>query len=184
MSIRVGAPCRASPTPAGRPPVPRTARTDRGCEYRNAALAGASLVRLTPAHPAGRCHRHRWRRKPTPSNSGGQAIDQAGEADQPGRQGQRHQQQRVEHDLPPRLPRARDHRQHRHAGALVIGIGEQSASAQKCGGVQKKMMANSSSGTRVDRRRSPPPSRSPAERRPAAPPMTMFCGVRRFSQIV
>src|SRR5260370_34965993 len=58
-----------------------------------------------------------------------------------------------------------------------------SDNAQKCGGVQKKMIANSAS---------PPQPISPVTaaqpisggKAPAAPPITMFCGVRPFSQTV
>ena len=51
------------------------------------------------------------------------------------------------------------------------------ASGQKCGGVQTKMMRNSSSapGSSVPLTATQPSSGGAA---PAAPPMTMFCGVR------
>ena len=58
-----------------------------------------------------------------------------------------------------------------------------SDSAQKCGGVQKKMIATSSqafSGA-VPLAAAQPTAGGSA---PARPPMTMFCGVRRFSHIV
>ena len=58
-----------------------------------------------------------------------------------------------------------------------------SESAQKCGGVQTKMMANRIHGRSAV---SPPTAAQPITggRAPAAPPMTMFCGVRRFSPSV
>jgi hypothetical protein len=58
-----------------------------------------------------------------------------------------------------------------------------SDSAQKCGGVQKKTIANRYSGTPP----SPPVTAAQPTRggtAPAAPPMTMFCGVRRLSHTV
>ena len=53
------------------------------------------------------------------------------------------------------------------------------ASAQKCGGVQKKMTANSTTAGRLTR---PVTADQPIStgKQPAAPPMTMLDGVRRF----
>ena len=58
-----------------------------------------------------------------------------------------------------------------------------SDSAQKCGGVQKKTIANRYSGMPAS---SPVTAAQPTSGgiAPAAPPMTMFCGVRRFSHTV
>ena len=58
-----------------------------------------------------------------------------------------------------------------------------SESAQKCGGVQKKTIAKRYSGMPP---RPPVTAAQPTSGgiAPAAPPMTMFCGVRRLSQIV
>ena len=57
------------------------------------------------------------------------------------------------------------------------------ASAQKCGGVQKKMTANSTTAGRLT---VPVTADQPTRtgKHPAAPPMTMLDGVRRFSPIV
>ena len=57
-----------------------------------------------------------------------------------------------------------------------------SASAQKCGGVQMKISANiSHASTDMD----PVATTQPITggKAPAAPPITMFCGVERFSHI-
>ena len=58
-----------------------------------------------------------------------------------------------------------------------------SASAQKCGGVQMKISANIS---RLSQRDAPVAAAQPiiGGNAPAAPPMTMFCGVARLSHIV
>jgi hypothetical protein len=58
-----------------------------------------------------------------------------------------------------------------------------SDSAQKCGGVQRKTIPNgySASGARPPVAAAQPTSGGTA---PAAPPMTMFCGVSGLSQIV
>jgi hypothetical protein len=57
------------------------------------------------------------------------------------------------------------------------------ASAQKCGGVQVKMIRNSSSACACT---SPVMATQPSTggAAPAAPPMTMFCGVARFRNTV
>ena len=58
-----------------------------------------------------------------------------------------------------------------------------SASAQKCGGVHMKVRANISQGSiDID----PVAATQPITggNAPAAPPITMFCGVERFSHIV
>ncbi len=57
------------------------------------------------------------------------------------------------------------------------------ASAQKCGGVQKNITPNSTTGAQVSESLTAahPTSTGTA---PAAPPMTMFCVLVRFSQIV
>src|SRR5438105_8119542 len=57
------------------------------------------------------------------------------------------------------------------------------ASDQKCGGVQKKMTANSATAGRL---RDPVTTAQPTSggKAPAAPPTTMFCRVERFSQTV
>jgi hypothetical protein len=58
-----------------------------------------------------------------------------------------------------------------------------SASAQKCGGVHTKMMRNSTNGARL---KLPVAAAQPiiGGTAPAAPPMTMFCGVVRLSHMV
>jgi hypothetical protein len=58
-----------------------------------------------------------------------------------------------------------------------------SASAQKCGGVHMKMIANSAT---LSSDIEPVTQAQPiiGGKAPAAPPMTMFCGVERFSHIV
>ena len=55
--------------------------------------------------------------------------------------------------------------------------------AQKCGGVHSRIIRNSSSGSSptVPVAATQPMTGGNA---PAAPPITMFCGVRRFSHIV
>ena len=57
------------------------------------------------------------------------------------------------------------------------------ASAQVCGGVQKKTIAKSTSGTTDSE---PVTAVQPISggKQPAIPPQTMFCGVRRFSSKV
>ena len=58
-----------------------------------------------------------------------------------------------------------------------------SASAQKCGGVQKKISAN----IRIDSTEIPPVAQAQpimGGKAPAAPPMTMFCGVERLRKTV
>jgi hypothetical protein len=57
------------------------------------------------------------------------------------------------------------------------------ASDQKCGGVQKKMTANRTTGGRPTR---PVTAAQPTStgKQPAAPPITMFDAVRRFSPSV
>ena len=57
-----------------------------------------------------------------------------------------------------------------------------SASAQKCGGVQKKISANIAM---LAGAMPPVATAQPiiGGKAPAAPPMTMFCGVARFSHI-
>jgi hypothetical protein len=57
------------------------------------------------------------------------------------------------------------------------------ASAQKCGGVQKKMIANKITGGRAT---VPVTAAQPTStgKHPAAPPMTMLEAVRRFSHTV
>jgi hypothetical protein len=57
------------------------------------------------------------------------------------------------------------------------------ASAQKCGGVHAKMIRNSSSacGSTLLVMAAQPSTGGAA---PAAPPITMFCGVARFSHSV
>jgi hypothetical protein len=57
------------------------------------------------------------------------------------------------------------------------------ASAQKCGGVHMKMMRNSA----IEPRSTLPVTETQpiiGGKAPAAPPITMFCGVRRFSHMV
>ena len=58
-----------------------------------------------------------------------------------------------------------------------------SASAQKCGGVHRKMIRKR---TTLSRLTEPVTAAQPITggKAPAAPPMTMFCGVQRFSHIV
>jgi hypothetical protein len=58
-----------------------------------------------------------------------------------------------------------------------------SASAQKCGGVHMKISANISTASSADA--DPVAAAQPiiGGKAPAAPPMTMFCGVERFSHI-
>ena len=58
-----------------------------------------------------------------------------------------------------------------------------SESAQKCGGVQRKITANSSTAVHETSPVTAAQATSGGTA-PAAPPITMFCGVRRFSQIV
>ena len=57
------------------------------------------------------------------------------------------------------------------------------ASAQKCGGVQKNMTTNRTTGAQASESvtAAQPTSTGTA---PAAPPMTMLCVLVRFSQIV
>ena len=58
-----------------------------------------------------------------------------------------------------------------------------SASAQKCGGVQRKISRNIA----TDSTAIPPVETAQpiiGGKAPAAPPITMFCGVERFSHIV
>ena len=57
------------------------------------------------------------------------------------------------------------------------------ASAQKCGGVQKKITANSTTAAQDSE---PVTAAQPMKTgmQPAAPPQTMFCEVRRLSTIV
>ncbi len=57
------------------------------------------------------------------------------------------------------------------------------AIAQKWGGVQRKMIRNSATAARSVR---PVTAAQPTSggTAPAAPPITMFCGVRRLSQTV
>ncbi|MNW11211.1 hypothetical protein D3C71_2086060 [compost metagenome] len=57
------------------------------------------------------------------------------------------------------------------------------ARAQKCGGVQAKMISTSSSGSAV---RWPVTATQPSSggAAPARPPMTMFCGVARLRKPV
>jgi hypothetical protein len=58
-----------------------------------------------------------------------------------------------------------------------------SANAQKCGGVQKNTMRKSASAVKP---RFPVAAAQPTRggTAPAAPPITMFCGVERLSQRV
>ena len=57
-----------------------------------------------------------------------------------------------------------------------------SASAQKCGGVHMKISANIKTASMLT---DPVAQTQPiiGGKAPAAPPMTMFCGVERFSHI-
>ena len=57
------------------------------------------------------------------------------------------------------------------------------ARAQKCGGVQKKMMAKSTTAARLTRPVTAAPPTSTGQQ-PAAPPITMLEAVRRFSPSV
>ena len=77
----------------------------------------------------------------------------------------------------PRQPAA-SARLHAHSRQLRL-----SARAQKWGGVQRKIMRNSASGSSPI---SPVAAAHPITggSAPAAPPMTMFCGVARFSHAV
>ena len=67
--------------------------------------------------------------------------------------------------------------------ALAYSFDRYSASDQKCGGVQVKMIRNSSTASTVT---SPVTAVHPRTggAAPAAPPMTMFCGVRGLRTIV
>jgi hypothetical protein len=67
--------------------------------------------------------------------------------------------------------------------ARAYSFDVQSDSAQKCGGVQRKMRPNRSQASvaHVPVAAAQPITGGNA---PAAPPMTMFCGVERLSHIV
>ena len=85
--------------------------------------------------------------------------------------------------MQPRVARAVRDRQHRQRRASRSPCARYSASDQKCGGVQTKMMRNSSSasgGTSLVTAAQP----STGGIAPEAPPITMFCGVAGFSSTV
>ena len=67
--------------------------------------------------------------------------------------------------------------------ALEYSVSLYNASAQKCGGVQMKIKTNKMMGKVLI---SPVAHAQPITggKAPAAPPITMFCGVRLLSQIV
>ncbi len=67
--------------------------------------------------------------------------------------------------------------------AFSYSVSVISAKAQKCGGVQRKInIASASAGAPIVPVTAAQPTSGGTE--PAAPPMTMFCEVRRFNHIV
>ena len=93
------------------------------------------------------------------------------------------QQDGVEQDLPARLVLAAHDGQHRHADARVLVLHQQRRAPRSAAASRRRRSRRGRPPCRRGRR-SRPPSRRAAGPRPAAPPMTMFCGVRRLSQIV
>ena len=96
---------------------------------------------------------------------------------------QRHQQRGVDDDLLAGLVGAGDHRQHRHAGALVVA----GAVERQRPEVRRRPHEDDEEQQRRSRGSTEPVAAAQpiiGGKAPAAPPMTMFCGVRRFSHMV
>ena len=110
------------------------------------------------------------------------AVDRAGQAERPRRDRRRGHRQAVEEDLAARVLDPRDHRQHRDPGGGIIGADEQRQRPEMRRGPQED-------DREQEQRQSadlPVAAAQPISggKAPAAPPMTMFCGVRGFSHTV
>ena len=110
------------------------------------------------------------------------AIDRARKPERPGQLRSENKEAAVDQDLPRRRSSSRNNRQHGNAGTGIV-IAAIERESPKWGGVQRKMMRKS---TRDSSPTYPAAAAHPITggRAPAAPPITMFWDVFRFSQAV
>ena len=129
--------------------------------------------------------RNTWRASasmPSPPSDRDDRVGKPAEARRDRDQPERREQQRVEQDLPPRRIRAGDVRQHRDAGARVVaGFHERERPEMRRRPQEDDGEEDEASQATPCPR--PPPAPIIGGKAPAAPPMTMFCGVQRFSHI-
>ena len=117
-----------------------------------------------------------------PRPSGDDGVDDAEEAEDERQQRQERQQERVEEDLAARLDLAVDDRHHRDADPRVLVLHQQRERPE----VRRRPVEDDREQVQRGGREQPVAAAQPTSggTAPAAPPMTMFCGERRLSQIV
>ncbi len=158
----------------------RRERRDRGCEKAN--MRPAALRATAPSRRA-----VDLQGQPQHAETPGErrdAIDRSGEAEQPRRQ------RRSAPAAPCRAGSGgassaspADHRQHRHAGArIVVRLQQRQRPEMR----RRPHEDDEEQDDRLRRLTTPVTAAQPiiGGKAPAAPPMTMFCGVQRFSHIV
>ena len=152
-----GSSIRTTPSPPCAAATPRRCAADRA---RRPATAGWRCIRRRPLHKS----------SPTP-----------GMTKRPERR--RDEQQRIDHDLPAGLDRTDDIGQHRHADPLVVAA---AAERQRPEVRRRPQEDEQKERDRPDRERVPVAAAHPITggNAPAAPPITMLSGVRRFRTIV
>jgi hypothetical protein len=140
-------------------------------------------MRSSPISPPAPAQPGSERDEDRSADNGGRTIDRPRKPENVREHGRRDQKHAVGKDFSRRRGASANNGQHWHARTRIIVRASEQQRPKKCGGVHKKMITNRMSGSIP---MAPVAAVQPITggRAPAAPPMTMFWGVRRFSQIV